>query len=67
VEPSVADLTKVPVLPEELPVVFDTKRKKDIINFNPGDSGKTIYFDIRIENGKGGYGPWRPVFHAIVP
>jgi hypothetical protein len=52
---------------EELPIVFATKRKKDIINFDPTDSGKTAYFCIRIENGVGQYGPWRPIFSAIVP
>jgi hypothetical protein len=62
-----ADLTKAPTTPEELPIVFATKRKKDIINFNPNDSGKTAYFDIRIENVTGEYGPWCPMFHAIVP
>ena len=70
VEPAGTDLTKTPTAPEELPIVFATKRKKDIINFNPNDSGKMAYFDIRIENGVGGetgYGPWCPMFHAIVP
>jgi hypothetical protein len=69
-DPASTDLTKIPTLPEELPVVFSTKRKKDIINFNSTDSGKTAYFDIRIDNGVGGdagYGPWCPIFHAIVP
>jgi hypothetical protein len=61
------DLIKTPTEPEELPIVFATKRKKDIINFDPMDSGKTVYFDIRIENGVGQYGPWCPMFHAIVP
>ena len=65
--PAGKDLTKVPTEPEELPIVFATKRKKDIINFDPTDSGKTAYFDIRIENGTGEYGPWCPMFHAIVP
>ncbi|MDR2447327.1 MAG: hypothetical protein LBD58_08605 [Treponema sp.] len=69
VEPAGTDLIKAPASPEELPIVFATKRKKDIINFNSADSGKTAYFDIRIENGAGenGYGPWCPIFHAIVP
>jgi hypothetical protein len=67
IEPAGTDLTKTPTAPEELPIVFATKRKKDIINFNPNDSGKTAYFDIRIENGTGEYGPWCPMFHAIVP
>jgi hypothetical protein len=67
IEPTGTDLTKVPATPEELPIVFATKRKKDIINFNTNDSGKTAYFAIRIENGTGEYGPWCPMFHAIVP
>jgi hypothetical protein len=67
VTPAGMDLTKVPANPEELPVVFSTKRKKDIINFDPNDSGKMAYFEIRIENGTGEYGPWCPMFHAIVP
>jgi hypothetical protein len=66
-EPSGRDLTRIPAHPEELPVVFATKRKKDIINFNANDSGKTAYFGICIENGNGAYGPWCPIFHAIVP
>jgi hypothetical protein len=65
--PAGTDLTKAPTEPEELPIVFATKRKKDIINFDPADSGKTAYFDIRIENGVDAYGPWCPIFHAIVP
>jgi hypothetical protein len=67
VEPTGTDLTQVPTSPEELPIVFATKRKKDIINFNPGDSGKIAYFEIRIENGVGQYGPWCPMFHTVVP
>lgn len=68
--PKGKDLTKVPAEAEDLPIVFATKRKKDIINFDPVDSGKTAYFCIRIENGTGsqnGYGPWCPLFSAIVP
>jgi hypothetical protein len=67
VNPAGKDLAKTPAAPEELPVVFSTRRKKDIINFDPQDSGKTAYFDIRLENGNQGYGPWCPIFHAIVP
>jgi hypothetical protein len=67
VPPPGMDLTKVPAKQEELPVVFATKRKKDIINFDPSDRGKTAYFDICIENGAGEYGQWCPMFHAIVP
>jgi hypothetical protein len=47
--------------------VIDTHRKTDIINFPVGSSGKTAYFCIRLHNGKSGYGPWYPVFQAVVP
>ncbi|MHC6203341.1 hypothetical protein ACYULU_09125 [Breznakiellaceae bacterium SP9] len=67
VEPSGSDLLKVPTTPEELPIVFASKRKKDFVYFTPNDSGKTCYFEIRISNDKDGYGPWCPLFHAIVP
>jgi hypothetical protein len=60
-------LTKVPAGPLELPNVIDTHRKTDIINFPVGSSGKTAYFCIRLHNGKSGYGPWCPIFQAIVP
>jgi hypothetical protein len=65
--PASRDIMTIPREPEDLPIVFSTKRKKDIVNFEPNDSGKTAYFCIRIENGSGQYGPWCPVFSAIVP
>jgi hypothetical protein len=56
IEPVGTDLTKIPASPEELPVVFATKRKKDIINFHPNDSGKTACFDIRTHRKRRGRG-----------
>jgi hypothetical protein len=67
IEPVGTDLTKIPTTPEELPIVISSKRKRDFIYFTPNDSGKTAYFEIRISNDKDGYGPWCPMFHAIVP
>jgi hypothetical protein len=67
IKPAGKDLAKVPADPEDLPVVFSTQRRKDIVNFAPNDSGKTAYFDIRIENRNQGYGPWCPMFHAVIP
>jgi hypothetical protein len=67
VTPTGADLTKVPTDPLELPNVIDTHRKTDSINFPVGSSGKTAYFCIRLHNGKSGYGPWCPIFQAVVP
>ncbi|MDR1866936.1 MAG: hypothetical protein LBQ77_01550 [Treponema sp.] len=60
------ELTTSPTTPEELPIVFASKRRKDIITFNPGDSGKMAYFCIHLENRVGGYGPWCPLFSAII-
>jgi hypothetical protein len=67
VAPAGTDLTKVPASALELPEVFDTHRKTDIINFPVGSSGKTAYFVIRLHNGKSGYGPYCPIFQAVVP
>ena len=61
----------VPIDPMELPLVFTTKRRREIITLNNTDSGKTAYFDIRISNGASGenegYGPWCPIFSAVIP
>jgi hypothetical protein len=67
VTPTGSDLTKAPTDPLELPEVFDTHRKTDIINFPIGSSGKTAYFVIRLHNSKSGYGPYCPIFQAVVP
>jgi hypothetical protein len=67
VAPVGTDLTKIPATALELPEVFDTRRKTDIINFPIGSSGKTAYFCIRLHNGKSGYGPYCPIFSAVVP
>jgi hypothetical protein len=67
IAPIGTDLTKVPTDSKELPEVFDTHRKTDIINFPIGSSGKTAYFVIRLHNGKSGYGPYCPIFSAVVP
>jgi hypothetical protein len=43
--------------PDGLRKSFFTKRKKDVIEFDFGDSGKTAYFAVQIENeGKKGCG-----------
>jgi hypothetical protein len=67
IAPTGIELTKVPTIAEELPNVLESGRKKDIYTFQQTDSGKTAYFAIRISNDKGGYGPWCPIFHAIIP
>jgi hypothetical protein len=65
--PARTELAKAPVDPLELPNVIDTHRKTDIVTFPVGSSGKTAYFCIRLHNGKSGYGPWCPIFQAVVP
>jgi hypothetical protein len=65
--PQGRDLLRVPADPLELPEAFDTHRRTDIIQFPVGSSGKTAYFCIRLHNGKLGYGPWCPIFSAVVP
>jgi hypothetical protein len=55
-----------PADPEDLRKSFYTTRKKDLIEFDFGDSGKTAYFAVQIENG-GKKGPWGPVVSALIP
>ncbi|MDR2185082.1 MAG: hypothetical protein LBO80_05365, partial [Treponema sp.] len=52
--------------PEELTKSFYTRRKKNVIVFDYGDSGKTAYIAVQIENG-GKKGPWGPIVPAIIP
>jgi hypothetical protein len=55
-----------PAGPEELRKSFYTQRKKDLIEFEFGDSGKTVYFAVQIEN-DGKKGPWGPLVSALIP
>jgi hypothetical protein len=55
-----------PADPDELRNSFFTKRKKDVIEFAYGDSGKTAYFSVQIEN-DGKKGPWGPLVPALIP
>jgi hypothetical protein len=55
-----------PANPEELRKSFFTKRKKDVIEFDFGDSGKTAYFAVQIEN-DGKKGNWGPLVSALIP
>jgi hypothetical protein len=55
-----------PANPEELRKSFFTKRKKDVIEFDFGDSGKTAYFAVQVENG-GKKGSWGPLVSALIP
>jgi hypothetical protein len=55
-----------PAVPKDLSESFFTKRKKDVIKFEFGDSGKTVYFAVQIEN-EGKKGPWWPLVSALIP
>ncbi|MDR3196267.1 MAG: hypothetical protein LBU34_00225 [Planctomycetaceae bacterium] len=55
-----------PANPNDLRKSFYTKRKKDVIEFDFGDSGKTVYFAVQIEN-DGKKGPWGPLVSALIP
>ena len=56
----------VPTNPEDLRKSFFTKRKKDVLEFDFSDSGKTAYFAVQIEN-EGRKGPWGPLVSALIP
>ena len=55
-----------PDRPDDLRLSFYTQRKKDLIEFDYGDSGKTAYFAVQVENG-GKKGPWGPMISALIP
>jgi hypothetical protein len=55
-----------PANPEELRKSFFTKRKKDLIEFEFGDSGSTAYFAVQVEN-DGKKGGWGPMVQALIP
>jgi hypothetical protein len=55
-----------PASPDDLRKSFFTKRKKDVIEFGFGDSGKTACFAVQIEN-DGKKGPWGPIVSALIP
>jgi hypothetical protein len=55
-----------PANPEELRMSFFTKRRKDLIEFDFGDSGKAVYFAVQIEN-DGKKGGWGPMVSALIP
>jgi hypothetical protein len=55
-----------PTNPEELRKSFFTKRKKDLMEFDFGDSGQIAYFAVQIET-EGKKGPWGPLVSALIP
>ena len=61
------ELMQVPVTGEQLPFSRFTRRKKELFDFAPEDSGKTVFFCVRYENAKGDRGPWGPIFFTVIP
>jgi hypothetical protein len=55
-----------PANPDDLRKSFYTRRKKDVIEFDVGDCGKTAYFAVQIEN-EGKKGSWGPLVSALIP
>jgi hypothetical protein len=55
-----------PARPEDLRMSFFTKRRKDLIEFDFDDSGKTVYFAVQVEN-DGKKGSWGPLVSALIP
>jgi hypothetical protein len=55
-----------PADPDELRTSFFTRRKKDVVEFDFGDSGKTAYFAVQVEN-DGKKGTWGPLVSALIP
>jgi hypothetical protein len=55
-----------PGKPEDLRKSFFTKRKKEVVGFDFGDSGKTAHFAVIVENG-GKQGPAGPMVQALIP
>ncbi|MDR2193237.1 MAG: hypothetical protein LBP19_02045, partial [Treponema sp.] len=55
-----------PANPKDLTRSFFTRRKKDVVEFEYGDSGKTAYFAVQIEN-DGKKGGWGPLVSALIP
>lgn len=60
-------LMKPPTSGDELLHYRFTRRKKELVDFDPSESGMTVYFCSRYENGKGEAGRWGPVVSWIVP
>jgi hypothetical protein len=55
-----------PATPNSLNKSYFTKRKKDVVDFDFEDSGKTAYFAVQVEN-EGKKGPWGPLVNALIP
>jgi hypothetical protein len=55
-----------PTGPDDFPDAIFTHRKRDIIVYPYGSSGKIAHFIARVEN-EGKSGPWGPITSAVIP
>ncbi|GHU23995.1 hypothetical protein FACS1894172_15740 [Spirochaetia bacterium] len=60
-------LTTAPQTGADLINSIYTKHTSYTFDFPETDRGKTVWFCIRLENAKGGAGPWGPLLWTIVP
>jgi hypothetical protein len=51
---------------KKLPYSVWPRKRKERFDFE-GESGNTVYFCLRYENGKGEVGPFGPVLSAVIP
>jgi hypothetical protein len=62
-------IAAAPQTGDDLPHSVFTRRKRHRFDFD-GNSGKTVYFCLRYENGKGGEegeSPFGPILRAVIP
>jgi hypothetical protein len=62
----VAQGETLPTDPEELHTSFYTQRRRDVVKFDYGASGKTAVFAVQVEN-DGKKGDWGPMTNALIP
>jgi hypothetical protein len=55
-----------PAGPEDLRKSFFTRRRRDFIEFDYADSGKTVYIAVQIESPGGKQGAWGPMISAMI-
>jgi hypothetical protein len=60
-------LREAPADGESLRHYTFTRRKKELVTFDGGESGMTAFFCARYENQKGQKGNWGPVSSAVIP
>jgi hypothetical protein len=59
-------MTKIPVIPQDLPEQFNRRRKKETFTFTAADAGKIAYFYVCYQNSKSETGPWSQMITAII-